>query len=134
MTAARRRNDGIPEDTLCAVGRMGLEILAFREAMNAASVWNKRRALPTAGCSVSNFEERRDCLKGPEWRKAWRYASPPRSKGLRPRVGEFIKADLSLMSEAQRVARALPAETLDRVIFTNGIFAAPKRQETAEGI
>lgn len=47
---------------------------------------------------------------------------------------EFIRADLSLMSEARRVASLLPAETLDLVIFTTGIFAAPKRQETAEGL
>jgi NAD(P)-dependent dehydrogenase (short-subunit alcohol dehydrogenase family) len=47
---------------------------------------------------------------------------------------EFIKADLSLMREAQRVGPLLPAETLDLVIFTTGIIAAPKRQETAEGI
>src|SRR5262245_58469474 len=47
---------------------------------------------------------------------------------------EFIKADLSLMREAQRVAKALPAETLDLVIFTTGIFAAPKREQTAEGL
>lgn len=47
---------------------------------------------------------------------------------------EFIKADLSLMSEAERVADVLPAETLDLLVFTTGIFAAPKRQETAEGI
>jgi NAD(P)-dependent dehydrogenase (short-subunit alcohol dehydrogenase family) len=47
---------------------------------------------------------------------------------------EFIKADLSLMREAQRVGASLPAETLDLVIFTTGIFAAPKRQETPEGI
>src|SRR5690348_9751516 len=47
---------------------------------------------------------------------------------------EFIKADLSLMREARRVGSLLPAETLDLVIFTTGIFAAPKRQETAEGI
>lgn len=46
----------------------------------------------------------------------------------------FLQADLSLMSEAQRVATALPAETLDMLIFTTGIFAAPQRQETAEGI
>lgn len=44
---------------------------------------------------------------------------------------EFIKADLSLMREAKRVGEALPAETLDIVIFTTGVFAAPKRQETA---
>jgi NAD(P)-dependent dehydrogenase (short-subunit alcohol dehydrogenase family) len=47
---------------------------------------------------------------------------------------QFVKADLSLMSEAKRVGGALPAETLDLVLFTTGIFAAPKRQETAEGI
>jgi NAD(P)-dependent dehydrogenase (short-subunit alcohol dehydrogenase family) len=47
---------------------------------------------------------------------------------------EFIKADLSLMSEAERAAALLPSETLDVVIFTTGIFAAPKREETAEGI
>lgn len=50
-----------------------------------------------------------------------------------PRL-EFIQADLSLMREAQRVALALPAETLDMVIFTTGIFAAPQRQETTEGL
>jgi 2,4-dienoyl-CoA reductase-like NADH-dependent reductase (Old Yellow Enzyme family) len=46
----------------------------------------------------------------------------------------FIKADLSLMHEALRVAALLPAETLDLVMFTTGIFAAPERQETLEGI
>jgi NAD(P)-dependent dehydrogenase (short-subunit alcohol dehydrogenase family) len=50
-----------------------------------------------------------------------------------PRLS-FIRADLSLMSEAQRVGRELPAETLDLVVFTTGIFAAPQRQETTEGI
>ena len=47
---------------------------------------------------------------------------------------EFMKADLSLMREAERIGKTLPAETLDLVIFTTGIFAAPRRQETAEGI
>lgn len=47
---------------------------------------------------------------------------------------EFIQADLSLMREAQRVAELLPAETADMVIFTAGIFAAPQRQETPEGL
>jgi NAD(P)-dependent dehydrogenase (short-subunit alcohol dehydrogenase family) len=47
---------------------------------------------------------------------------------------EFMQADLSLMHEARRVAAQLPAATLDAVIFTTGIFAAPQRQETAEGI
>lgn len=46
----------------------------------------------------------------------------------------FIQSDLSLMHDARRLAQELPAETLDLVIFTTGIFAAPKRQETAEGI
>jgi hypothetical protein len=47
---------------------------------------------------------------------------------------EFNEAYLSLMQEAQRVAALPPAETFDLVIFTTGIFAAPERQETAEGI
>jgi NAD(P)-dependent dehydrogenase (short-subunit alcohol dehydrogenase family) len=47
---------------------------------------------------------------------------------------DFLRADLSLMSEAQRVAAELPAETLDLVVFTTGIMAASARQETAEGI
>jgi hypothetical protein len=47
---------------------------------------------------------------------------------------QFVEADLSTMAEAQRVAKALPAEGLDLLIFTTGIFASPKRQETAEGI
>jgi len=47
---------------------------------------------------------------------------------------DFVRADLSLMHEARRVAKALPAEQLDLVVFTTGIFAAPKRQETAEGL
>lgn len=47
---------------------------------------------------------------------------------------EFVKADLSLMQEAERVARSLPAEQLDLVVFTTGIFAAPQREQTAEGL
>jgi NAD(P)-dependent dehydrogenase (short-subunit alcohol dehydrogenase family) len=47
---------------------------------------------------------------------------------------EFIKADLSLMREAERIGNALPAEKLDLVVFTTGIFAAPTREVTAEGI
>src|SRR5437867_1471312 len=47
---------------------------------------------------------------------------------------EFVHADLSLMSEAQRVGKLLPAETRDLVLLTAGIFAAPQRQETPEGI
>lgn len=50
-----------------------------------------------------------------------------------PRIS-FVQADLSLMREAQRVAAELPSETLDMVIFTTGIFAAPQRQATPEGI
>lgn len=47
---------------------------------------------------------------------------------------EFIKADLSLMAEARRAAISIPAEELGLLIFTTGIFAAPQRQQTAEGI
>jgi len=47
---------------------------------------------------------------------------------------KFIKADLSLMHEAQRVASMLPAESLDLLILTTGIIAAPKREETSEGL
>lgn len=47
---------------------------------------------------------------------------------------QFVKADLSLMAEAQRVARELPAETADILLFTAGIFASPQRQESKEGI
>ena len=45
-----------------------------------------------------------------------------------------MKADLSLMRETERVAKLLPAEQLDLLLFTTGIFAAPQRQGTAEGI
>ena len=46
----------------------------------------------------------------------------------------FRPADLGLMREAERIAQELPAETLDLIVFTTGILAAPKRRETAEGI
>ena len=46
----------------------------------------------------------------------------------------FIKADLSLLSEAERVSNLLPAETLELLVLTTGIMAAPKRQETSEGL
>ena len=47
---------------------------------------------------------------------------------------EFIQADLSLLRQARRVADMLPAEVADLLIFTTGIFAAPTREVTAEGI
>jgi len=47
---------------------------------------------------------------------------------------DFVKADLSRLREAERMAKGLPAEQLDLVLFTTGIFAAPKREETAEGL
>jgi NAD(P)-dependent dehydrogenase (short-subunit alcohol dehydrogenase family) len=46
----------------------------------------------------------------------------------------FVKADLSLMKEAVRVGRELPMEQLDVLLLTTGIFAGPKREETAEGL
>ncbi len=46
----------------------------------------------------------------------------------------FIKANFESMKEAARVGRELPAEEIDIVILTTGIIAAPKREETAEGL
>jgi NAD(P)-dependent dehydrogenase (short-subunit alcohol dehydrogenase family) len=46
----------------------------------------------------------------------------------------FVAADLSLMREALRVGRELPAESLDVVLFTTGIIAAKTREETPEHI
>ncbi|MDV2453604.1 SDR family NAD(P)-dependent oxidoreductase [Xanthomonas hortorum] len=50
-----------------------------------------------------------------------------------PRI-QFVKADLGLLSDARRIAALLSAERCDLLIFTAGIFAAPHREETAEGI
>jgi NAD(P)-dependent dehydrogenase (short-subunit alcohol dehydrogenase family) len=47
---------------------------------------------------------------------------------------DFLKADLSLMTEGRRVARTLAAEELDFVFLTTGIIAAPKREVTSEGL
>jgi NAD(P)-dependent dehydrogenase (short-subunit alcohol dehydrogenase family) len=47
---------------------------------------------------------------------------------------EFMKADLSRMSEGRRIGRALAAETLHVVVLTTGIAAPPHRQVTAEGV
>ena len=46
----------------------------------------------------------------------------------------FLKADLSLLVDAKRVADEMPAERLDLVVMTTGIMAGPKREVTAEGI
>ncbi len=46
----------------------------------------------------------------------------------------FVKADLSSMREARRIARELPAEAAGLLIFTAGIIANPKRQVTDEGV
>lgn len=46
----------------------------------------------------------------------------------------FLQADLSSMQEARRVAAALGGETLDLLVLTTGIFAAPTREVTAEGL
>jgi NAD(P)-dependent dehydrogenase (short-subunit alcohol dehydrogenase family) len=46
----------------------------------------------------------------------------------------FVKADLSLLSEARRIADTLPAEQIDLLIFTTGIFSSPHREITPEGI
>jgi len=49
--------------------------------------------------------------------------------GIKP-----LLADLSKMKEAERVGQMLPAEELDILIFTTGIFADYVRQETADGL
>ncbi|HEY4409240.1 MAG TPA: SDR family NAD(P)-dependent oxidoreductase [Acidimicrobiia bacterium] len=46
----------------------------------------------------------------------------------------FMRADLSSMREAVRVGLELPAEDFDVALFTTGIIAAPKREETSEHI
>ncbi|MFK0167134.1 SDR family NAD(P)-dependent oxidoreductase [Rhizobium sp. NPDC090279] len=46
----------------------------------------------------------------------------------------FVKADLSLLADARRVADELPAESLALVIMTTGVMAGPKRETTSEGI
>jgi NAD(P)-dependent dehydrogenase (short-subunit alcohol dehydrogenase family) len=50
-----------------------------------------------------------------------------------PRIA-FMRADLSLLQEARRVADQLQARVLDIVIFTTGIMAGPTREVTAEGL
>jgi len=47
---------------------------------------------------------------------------------------QFIQADLTRMSEARRVAQVLPAETLDALVLTTGIFAGKQRAESPEGV
>ncbi|CAH2351793.1 hypothetical protein CLIB1423_04S06084 [[Candida] railenensis] len=47
---------------------------------------------------------------------------------------EFVKSDLSSMKESLRIAKLLPAEKTDILVFTTGIFAAGTREETKEGV
>jgi NAD(P)-dependent dehydrogenase (short-subunit alcohol dehydrogenase family) len=47
---------------------------------------------------------------------------------------KFVKKDLSLMKNAAALADDVATESFDTILFTNGIFAAPQRQETAEGV
>jgi NAD(P)-dependent dehydrogenase (short-subunit alcohol dehydrogenase family) len=49
-----------------------------------------------------------------------------------PEKIQFVKADLSLMSEAKKIGETVNAA--DVTVFTNGIIAANTRQETSEGI
>lgn len=46
----------------------------------------------------------------------------------------FVKADLSSMKAADRLGAELDATTLDVVVLTTGIMAAPARQATDEGL
>lgn len=46
----------------------------------------------------------------------------------------FLKADLSSMQEAERIAAELPVETLDLLLMTAGVMAGSERETTLEGI
>lgn len=49
-------------------------------------------------------------------------------------AAKFIQKDLSSMRNAVELAKEVKSESLDAIVFTNGIFAAPHRQVTSEGI
>lgn len=46
----------------------------------------------------------------------------------------FVKGDLSSMVKARELAENLDVSNVDIVLLTAGIFAGPKREETAEGL
>ncbi|AQZ09090.1 hypothetical protein BZL39_A00220 [Zygosaccharomyces parabailii] len=46
----------------------------------------------------------------------------------------FMKADLSSIKTCKALASDIPAERLDVVLFTAGIFASPSREETSEDL
>lgn len=46
----------------------------------------------------------------------------------------FVRADLSSMREATRLGGSLPADAIDVLVLTTGIFAGPKREVTSEGL
>lgn len=46
----------------------------------------------------------------------------------------FVEADFSTVAKAQELAKKLPAEQYDILVFTTGILAGPKRVENTEGI
>ena len=47
---------------------------------------------------------------------------------------KFVRADLSSINESRKVARELDVSSTHILVFTTGIFAASKRQETSEGL
>lgn len=47
---------------------------------------------------------------------------------------DFVQADLSSIKTAAEMAHNLDVSNTDIVLFTAGIFAAPNRQETSEGL
>jgi NAD(P)-dependent dehydrogenase (short-subunit alcohol dehydrogenase family) len=49
-------------------------------------------------------------------------------------AAKFVKCDLQTMAEAGRIARELPTETIDVLVFTNGIVPGNARQATSEGV
>ena len=46
----------------------------------------------------------------------------------------FLQVDLSSLKSSRTVAQQLPAETLDLLVLTHGIFAGRQRQTNVEGI
>ncbi|CDK29037.1 unnamed protein product [Kuraishia capsulata CBS 1993] len=47
---------------------------------------------------------------------------------------DFVKADLSSVKVAKQVGGELPTQSLDLVVLTTGITAAPEREQTSEGV
>lgn len=86
------------------------------------------------GCTSGLGEgiARHACLKGAKVVVVGR-REPSAMMVACPKV-EFIKADLSKMQTAQRVARQVKSTSFDTVLFTVGIFTGPEKKISEEGI